>query len=631
MFIKHVGFACSSIVVACLVFIVVFGVISGSAQAAPEVRYVTLVPGCGGSSPCYNTIQAAVDAAQPGDEIRVAAGTYSGINNQGGLAQVVYIDKSLTIRGGYTTSNWSASDPDTNVTELNALTLGRVVYVTGVSTTLTLEGLQFNYGDSTGLGGHEHPGFNDDAGGGVYVNQASITIDQCTIGHNYSPSNGYGGGLYLRDGNLEMTETVVEMNEAGNGGGVFLYQATTNIHSNTIFHANRVSAIRTENCIFTLSQSRLESNEDGISLSAFKSQVVIEGNVISGTINGSGVSVNGGGRLSNNTILANEHAGLSISDGDFAVMSNEIAYNSTDPGVVIDPLWGGDVTLQNNHIHHNDNTHSACYGAGVYIETGPLGLVKLTGNLIEDNFAGENAVIPSHGYGGGVYLSGDNILLDSNIIRNNTAFGFIWAGSQYWGGYGGGVYINDDPTLINNVIAGNVILAPDATHFHAPGIYVKGGSPELIHNTIAQNTGSDGVGLYVTQDAERSQVQLFNTIIVSHTIGIYAPGEDAENIAVADGILWSGNISNTWGSGTFFLSNETTGNPAFIDPVGGDYHIQATSDAVDQGVDTEVIFDIDGEARLGAPDLGADEYFVPGAFTQIFLPIVNKDQGLLKQ
>ena len=124
---------------------------------------------------------------------------------------------------------------------------------------------------------------------------------------------------------------------------------------------------------------------------------------------------------------------------------------------------------------------------------------------------------------------------------------------------------------------------------------------------------------------------MFNTIIVSHTIGIYAPGEDAENIAVADGILWSGNISNTWGSGTFFMSNETTGNPAFVDPVGGDYHIQAISDAVDQGVDTEVIFDIDGEARLGAPDLGADEYFVPGTFTQIFLPIVNKDQGLLKQ
>ena len=47
----------------------------------------------------YGAVQSAVDAASAGDVIKVAQGTYTGVNNRGGLAQVVYIDKSVTIQG----------------------------------------------------------------------------------------------------------------------------------------------------------------------------------------------------------------------------------------------------------------------------------------------------------------------------------------------------------------------------------------------------------------------------------------------------------------------------------------------------------------------------------------------------
>ena len=285
------------------------------------------------------------------------------------------------------------------------------------------------------------------------------------------------------------------------------------------------------------------------------------------------------------------------------------------------------VTLRNNHIHHNHNSNGSSSGAGVSVDTAPEGQVTLTGNLIEYNMAGEGIGLSSHGYGGGVYLTGDNILLDGNVIISNTAYGFIWAGNQYWGGYGGGVYINDSPTLQNNVIANNFVIGGDNTHFHAPGIYINGGSPELIHNTIAENTGADGVGLYASQDSftdERSQVQMFNTIVVSHTIGIYAPGEIAENIVIADGILWSGNISDTWGTGTFFITHAYTGDPAFVDPAAGDYHLQSTSAAIDKGVDTDVPRDIDNELRSGIPDLGADEYIIPGMYQFFYLPLAIK-------
>ena len=61
----------------------------------------------------YSSIQAAVDAASDGDVIKMAAGTYSGVNvrprhditTTGVVTQMVYVSKTLTIQDGYTTTN----------------------------------------------------------------------------------------------------------------------------------------------------------------------------------------------------------------------------------------------------------------------------------------------------------------------------------------------------------------------------------------------------------------------------------------------------------------------------------------------------------------------------------------------
>lgn len=55
----------------------------------------------------------------------------------GNVTQVLYLDKSLTIRGGYRTTAWKTPDPVANPTILDAQGQGRAAYITGpISPTL---------------------------------------------------------------------------------------------------------------------------------------------------------------------------------------------------------------------------------------------------------------------------------------------------------------------------------------------------------------------------------------------------------------------------------------------------------------------------------------------------------------
>jgi fibronectin-binding autotransporter adhesin len=303
--------------------------------------------------------------------------------------------------------------------------------------------------------------------------------------------------------------------------------------------------------------------------------------------------------------------GFHITGGDAAGLGGEgTSDEDAGGGVYVDTAIA---TITNNRIFSN----TATCGAGVYagIRGGPATI----GSVIVGNTVFSNTTAVAGG-GGGMLLTGGSALVQRNTIRNNYGNGVvvllstphleenvIRANAAYE--YGGGVFLqgSDMTTLTNNIIVDNYVADINGK---GSGLYFFGSSARLLNNTIANNTGGNGEGIYLDDWVSgSSSVVMTNTLISDQSVGVDMT--EGSTVTV-NGILWH-NVPVTISLGVTTIvsvQNEIAGDPAFVDPDGGDYHISAGSAARDAGVDSGVPVDIDGEWRpMGQGyDLGADEY-----------------------
>jgi hypothetical protein len=302
------------VMVACAAALALLWGLNGepTAQAAPRAGIQVCPSGC-----AFSSIQNAVDAATPGEVIQIAQGVYNGVHAQAGITQVVYISKSITLRGGYN-DDFSAQNPLSYPTTVDAQGQGRVLVIVGSGISPTIEGLRITGGAAPDP---------LDKGAGVYVEDAGGIISGNLIYSN--TADYYGGGLYLSWSAARLINNDILSNTAsvGSGGGVELNGGTPIVEGNTIQN-NKTEydggGVYISGNDVTLRGNTITDNEAGFGGGVYviNSSLTLERNVIGGNTASSGGGLyfwDSESRLVNNVIIDNEGtwrgAGVCVAQG----------------------------------------------------------------------------------------------------------------------------------------------------------------------------------------------------------------------------------------------------------------------------------------------------------------------------
>lgn len=518
-------------------------------------HHVALGGICGaGIGRCYASPQAAADIASNGDTIKVAQGTYTSE-----AFNVLFLNRAVTVTGGFSTSNWSTAYPITQPVVLDGRDNAgqRVVLVNGSGGgTLTLDGLTIQRGN-----------YETGNGAGLNILSGTVVLRNSSILSN--TAQGGAGVSYLNGGNIPAVALV------------HLRMENVDMRSNTIINGGRGSALTAQGVTVVISNSSIVGNRaaDGAALDVRDGNLDIKQSVVRDTI-GMGITVGPGLLTANGNLIAgNAGPGVALGNADAIVISNTIEGN-TNPtgeggGVSIGSICTGTISLQNNEIRNN----LARVGGGV---GGRAFGLSLTGNRIENNKASES--------GGGVALAKDIVItnctvpvinLRANRVLNNSA------------PQAGAVVIDTGVAVrgVNDLIANNV-----TTGFQSASIHVLNGQLEALHWSVVSN------GRYGFSTGNTASAAVTNTLIVGHAVA-GASG----NVSVDHGLFFENASTCTSGA---TCSNPLTGDPKFRWPQLGDYHICQGSAALGAAMNANITTDFEDQNRPQGTgyDIGADEW-----------------------
>lgn len=514
-----------------------FTVMSGVVQADPSVLYAA--QDCTGiPTPCYTTIQGAVNAATTGDTVRVLQGTY---------LEAVTITKSLTLEGGWS-KNALYRDWNVYTTTINAQRAGSVIQTAGAISP-TIEGFILTGGDaSTSLGW----------GGGILIEGEWSSPGLAIIRHNVITNNvactlptscqGYGGGImvYSSQSIIEYNTVIsnlasVNGNLGGQGGGIAIwgYPGDATIAHNII--VSNTALLSTTSALVDGQGGGVWSEHD----------VILRDNDIQGNIGavkgeGRGGGVYAGGDLYDNRILSNTASvtnGIGYGGGVYAYYVGDFNNNRVHGNLAStqgDGSGGGIYAIYLNRGQHNEIVeNSARRGGGVYFQT-YTGNEVFSDNLLTGNRATGTSFTTRDG-GGGIASEADRLELSRNdILSNTTAYMgggvLLTGGSRYQVGHnhiagntanwGGGLFVYSSTGTIDH----NLVFSNAATT-GGGGLYLYANvAPPLDSNQVQSNTSSWGGGLYI-DGLGTTPVTLTNHLIAWNSAstragGIYVTGSN---------------------------------------------------------------------------------------------------------
>lgn len=440
----------------------------------------------------YGTIQQAVNTANDGDTIRVAAGVYfENVDITAG--------KVITIEGGYNNTCTSTGAGTTRIE--GSANYGSTIDILGG--TSRLRNLQVAWGSGTG--------------GGINVDgNSQVTLDNADVFNNHGD---YGGGIWLNTGTavtITNGSTVHDNTAMSPGGGVrtwgkfYGYGGSSEISWNCAPDGGGASV---PNGLFYLDDASMAGNQaagatgkGGAVYLELGGVVTLTNHVYLGDITPYGNTAYDGGAIYADDSTVNL-------DGSTTTLSNNTATH-----------YGGGVYLTNGSALNmsgggrigsywaSETGNDAILGAGVYAITSTINLagrlfnnvasssgggiyatastVNLTGAMVGGTGVNEANQLGAAGHEGvGLYLTNNTqATLSNTIVASNTFQTTGW-------GYGGGMLVEAGSvvTLTNSRVERH--FAPDALVGRGAGIYVRDASVTLDNSQVVSNTTAVGGGV----------------------------------------------------------------------------------------------------------------------------------------
>lgn len=524
------------------------------------------------------------------------------------------VDKTITIRG---------AGAGVTVIDANGVNTGSRVFRVdnddpsndGEGVQLILEGVTVQGGSTTDCGGGiriENEGsvrlvnssvegnFTTADGGGVCIDDdGSLTVEASELSHNGADND--GGAIYNNNGSVVISAGVLFENEAGvsgggYGGAIYLSDGQVEIFNGSQLNKNIADsdggALYGSSGTYTVLDSQLNGNHaDGSggaiyisSTTLLCSNCEIRGNLSDS--DGGGLYVDETAYVENSTISDNRattDGGGIYNDHGLHLTASTVQGNIADNDD--DNSGDGGGLYNNSYFTVNDtailgNETKGGEGGGIYQND----YAVIEHCLIADNTALDNN-------GGGIYVPSS----EPTVIRNTTISGNRALGDQGDGASedseGGGIW-NEYPMVItNSTIVGNQADGDGGGINNESGYGLNLNNVTIAFNTADANeggfSGGDGGGIY------NDEVVLFsNTIIANNTDaspGVGSQSPDCHSNYTAD-------------------SNEMqSGGPNLIqDPTGCE--ILGVESAVLKNVDP--LFDPAGLSANGGSDVGDPEALI---------------------
>jgi predicted outer membrane repeat protein len=304
--------------------------------------------------------QDAVDAASSGDRIWVAAGSYASREPASPEVPVVALKERLRIYGGFVPGDTSLSlrDPLQHPTILDGG--GAAHHVVAGADGALIDGFTITGGNAQGDAPH-------DAGGGIFIWNATMMIERCAFTSNRAAL--HGAGVFMKNSAASLNEcTFIDNRAALNGGAIYADcegspDRRPSIRA-CVFSDNRDSrfggAVFTSHCsaeIAACTFSGNYANHNGGALYGYFSSLSVSDCVFTGNTSykGAAVYINANGAhgpsLARNCLFAGNEAfesggGIYLLNVSFDVFDCTLTGNSARYGGALS-IWNSDARIAN--------------------------------------------------------------------------------------------------------------------------------------------------------------------------------------------------------------------------------------------------------------------------------------------